>query len=90
MNEVAGTEQRQTACAEFALEKLTRVIGRDRARRVYAEVLVSACLSDLRTADDLYAFGQQLSMRGGFEAAVGGLLGVAAVLRGASGAPRPR
>lgn len=77
--------EQPTVYAELALDTLTRVLGVERARRIYADTLNSAALGELRTADDLYTFAQQLSTRGGFEAAVGGLLSVAAVLRGASG-----
>ena len=77
---------REQTYAELAQEKLTRVLGRDRARRVYVDTLARAGLTDLRTAEDLHAFGCQLSKGDGFEAAIGGLLGVAAVLRGAVGA----
>lgn len=71
----------------FALEKLTRVLGADKGRRVYADVLSEAKLAEVNTPDDLYVFSECLSRRGGFEAAVGAMLGVAAVLRGASGRP---
>jgi hypothetical protein len=88
MTGATHTAQPQPTHADFALEKLTRVLGHDRARRVYADTLTSAGLADVRTADDLHAFGQQLSKQGGFEAAVGGLISVAAILRGATGARR--
>jgi hypothetical protein len=85
MTGVAGVEQRQATLADFALEKLTRVLGGDRAQRIYLETLERSGLSDIRTAEDLDAFGQQLSTRSGFEAAVGEMLSVAAILRGATG-----
>ncbi|MDB4932918.1 MAG: hypothetical protein JWM10_5402 [Myxococcaceae bacterium] len=75
------------ALRDLALAKLTRVLGAERGRRVYDEVLAEAGLAAVGSADDLYAFSACLSRRGGFEAAVGGLLGVAAVLRGASARP---
>jgi len=78
-------EPSHPAHADFALEKLTSVLGGDRAQRIYLETLARSRLTDIRTADDLYAFGQQLSTRGGFEAAVGEMLSVAAILRGAIG-----
>ena len=65
----------------------TRVLGADKGRRVYADVLSEAKLAEVYTPDDLYVFSECLSRRGGFEAAVGAMLGVAAVLRGASGRP---
>jgi hypothetical protein len=76
-----------TALRDLALEKLTRVLGAERGRRVYDDVLAESGLAEVGTADELYAFSEFLSRRGGFEAAVGGLLGVAAVLRGASARP---
>lgn len=74
--------------SELALDKLTRVLGDEKGRRVYGAVLLEAGLREIRTANDLYLFSERLSRHGGFEAAVGGMLGVAAVLRGAS-AHRP-
>ncbi len=73
---------------DLAREKLTRVLGPAKGQRLYEEVLVEAGLAEIVTPDDLYAFSERLSRRGGFEAAVGGMLGVAAVLRGAVVEPR--
>ncbi|HEX8705416.1 MAG TPA: hypothetical protein VF815_41670 [Myxococcaceae bacterium] len=70
--------------AQFALEKLTRVFGPEQAERLFSQMLAATRLTAIRTPDDLYAFGDELSKRGGFEAAAGRLLTVAAVLRGAS------
>jgi hypothetical protein len=69
--------------AEIALEKLTRVFGVEKGRAIYVAALAAAGLIDLRSADDLFAFAAELSRRGGMEGAVGGLLSVASVLRGA-------
>jgi hypothetical protein len=83
-----GDEQSQeTELAQLAREKLTRVLGAARARSVLAQTLAAARLTDIRTPDDLYLFGEQLSTQGGFEAAVGRILTVAAVIRGST---RPR
>jgi hypothetical protein len=71
------------ALRELAMGKLSRILGEDNAARVYDEALRAAGLSVLATADDLHAFAQVLVARGGMEAAIGGLLSVAAVLRGA-------
>jgi len=68
----------------LARTKLSRVLGPEPGARVFAEVLAAARLSRIATPDDLYAFSEALSGRGGFEAAVGAMLGVTAVLRGAS------
>jgi hypothetical protein len=85
MTGAASVEPPPPTHATFALETLTRVLGRERALRIYGDALAAAGLTDIRTADDLHAFGQHLSTCGGFEAAVGGMLSVAAVLRGATG-----
>ncbi len=70
---------------ELAQAKLVRVLGPAQAAQVYAETLAAAGLTAIASADDLYRFATHLSKRGGFAAAVGGLLSVAAVLRGAAG-----
>lgn len=70
--------------AQLAMEKLVRVLGESVAKRVYADTLREASLREIQTADDLYRFGDRLSMKGGFAAAVGALLTVAAVVRGAT------
>lgn len=74
--------------AALALAKLSRVLGPDRGARVFAETLDTARMTTLSSADELYAFAEQLSRRGGIEAAVGGLLSVAAVIRGAAHTPK--
>lgn len=69
---------------QLALDKLQRVLGEAQGRRVFAETLGLARLTELRTPNDLHAFGEQLTRRGGMEAAVGSLLTVAAIVRGAN------
>lgn len=76
-----------TELARLALGKLTRVLGEDGARRAFDAALEEARLTRIDTADDLYAFAETLTAMGGMEGAVGGLLSVAAVLRGASTRP---
>lgn len=71
----------------FALGKLTRVFGETRGARLYQEALQELGQGSLRSADDLQAFARVLGRRGGMEAAVGGLLGVAASVRGARAEP---
>jgi hypothetical protein len=70
--------------AKFAMEKLVRVLGDSLAKRVFADTLREAGLLEIQTADDLYRFGEKLSMKEGFAAAVGALLTVSAVIRGAT------
>ncbi len=72
------------ALEALARSKLSRVLGPELGARVFAEVLAAARLPGIATPDDLYAFSEALSGRGGFEAAVGAMLGVTAVLRGAA------
>jgi hypothetical protein len=84
MTKDRGAPAQEPGLARLALEKLTRVLGAETAQRVYAQTLVAARLTDIQTPDELYVFGEQLSTQGGFEAALGRLLTVAAVIRGAS------
>lgn len=72
---------------ELARSKLARVLGAERGRRVFEEILAEAKLERIASADDLHAFADRLVARGGIEAGVGGLLAVAAVVRGASASP---
>jgi len=69
---------------QLAREKLSRVFGAEQAGHLFTQTLAAAKLTGIRTPDELYAFGDELSKHGGFEAAAGRLLTVAAVLRGAS------
>lgn len=71
----------------FALAKMEKVLGPDRARQVLARTLEEHALA-LRTPEDLLTLSEVMTSYGGFEAAVGAMLGVAAVLRGAT--PRSR
>jgi hypothetical protein len=69
---------------ELALGKLTRVLGESGGQRVFDETLADVGLTKIGSANDLYVFAGALTRRSGFEGAVGGLLSVAAVMRGAS------
>ena len=82
MTEAARSAER--SFSDLAMDKLTRVLGQAPAQRVFAETLGRCGMTAIRSADDLYAFGERLSAEGGFEAAVGAMLTVAAVMRGAS------
>jgi hypothetical protein len=68
----------------LAIGKLTRVLGPERGARVYAETLEASNMKTVTDANDLYVFAESLASRGGIEAAVAGLLSVAAVMRGAA------
>lgn len=72
---------------EVALEKLSNVVGSARAEEVFARTLRDLNLDQLRSADDLYSFAQQVRKLEGFVGAVGALLSVHAVIQGA-GPPR--
>jgi hypothetical protein len=68
----------------LALEKMSAVLGRAQAERLLAQI-TSGLQMELHTADDLHAFAAELTKRGGFEGAVGAMLGVRAVMLGARG-----
>ncbi len=68
---------------QLALTKMTRVLGAERARRLIGEVLADLGI-ELSTADDLALFAAALTKLGGFEGAVGAMLSVSAVMKGAS------
>lgn len=67
---------------QLALEKLGRVLGTARARQLY-DRLVAQHRLEMREMSDLFKLADALGAMGGIEAAVGAMLGVAAVLRGA-------
>ncbi len=71
--------------ARLARERLIRVLGEAQGRAVYESTLREAGLSGIDTPEALYSFGEHLSRQGGIPAAVGSLIIVAAVVRGASG-----
>ena len=71
----------------IAREKLTRVLGATKGATVFDATMLGLGMFDLATADDLYAFSQELTKLGGYEAAVGGLLSVQAAIAGASRRP---
>ncbi len=83
----ANAPGRESAFGELARAKLVKVLGAEQGTRVFEDTLEQMGVSDLATPDELYAFSQQLVALGGMEAAVGALLGVAAVVRGAAGKP---
>lgn len=68
---------------DLALTRMSKVLGPDRARQLMNKLLGELGI-DLRSPDDLLQFADALSRLGGFEGAVGAMLGVTAVLRGAT------
>lgn len=69
---------------DLALEKLTNVLGPDRASAVLRGILAEAGLPHISTPQDLMVFAETLQRRTGVEGAVGSILGFQALLRGAS------
>jgi len=68
---------------QLALDKMSAVLGPIRARHLMARILERLDL-ELRTPRDLMRFAEELTTLGGFEGAVGAMLGVVAVVRGAT------
>ena len=54
---------------------------------MYSATLAELGIESIDSPDVLHAFGEHLATLGGIEAAVGAMLGVAAVVRGAAGRP---
>jgi hypothetical protein len=73
----------QTELYELAMQKVATVLGADRARRLIDGLLHELGIQ-LLTPRDLLALAEAMTRLGGFEGAVGAMLGVAAVMRGAS------
>jgi hypothetical protein len=67
----------------LALEKLSKVLGESKARETMESALQKTGLPTLRSADDLYHFAQELTAMPGFARAIGGMLSLQAVMRGA-------
>ena len=72
-----------TELRRFALSKMANILGPDRARPLLDRLLDELAI-ELRTPQELLQLSERMSQLGGFEAAVGAMLGVAAVLRGAT------
>jgi hypothetical protein len=72
------------ALQELALAKMTAVLGPARAQQLMTRILTEHAI-ELRTPDDLFRFATELGKHGGFEGAVGAMLGVRAVMLGAAG-----
>jgi len=67
---------------QLAYEKLATVLGPYKARVLLEQICAELSL-ELHSAQDLFDFSQSLAKRRGFEGAVGAMLGVTAILRGA-------
>ena len=67
----------------FTLAKMAKVLGDHHARRLLAELLREHDI-ELRSPADLLRLSEVMSKLPGFEGAVGAMLGVAAVMRGAT------
>lgn len=80
----ASQEQHGSEFYQLALGKMAKVLGEARARELLTRLCEEANLT-LATADELFQLAAALSKLGGFEGAVGALLSVQAVMRGARG-----
>jgi hypothetical protein len=71
-------------------DRMIDSLGPERARLCIDETLSATGLRQLRTADDVLTFANNLGLRGGFFEVMAGALRVQAILRGASDATRPK
>jgi hypothetical protein len=71
-----------TELEELALSKLSAVLGAERGRVLLDRMLEKGDFR-LRSPEDLARLGRMLQDLGGFEAALGGMLGVQAAMRSA-------
>lgn len=71
---------------DLAHKKLALVFGEEKARKLVREIAADGGLSEIANAQDLLIFSGALKRRGGFESTVGAMLGLQAVLRGATAA----
>jgi len=69
---------------DLAQSKLALVFGDEKAQRLLREIAADGGLGEISTAQDLLVFSGALKKRGGFESTVGAMLGLQAVLRGAT------
>lgn len=81
MDDTGATELQRLAFA-----KMANVLGPERARTLLERQLEDLKL-ELRTPQDLMRLSEAMTQLGGIEGAVGAMLGVAAVLRGATSSP---
>lgn len=69
---------------DLAHKKLALVFGDEKAKRVLQEIANDGGCGEIVDAEDLLRFSVILKKRGGFESTVGAMLGLQAVLRGAT------
>lgn len=70
---------------EVARAKLVKVLGREQGAQVFDQTLRAMRVETLESPDMLHAFAQHLVRSGGIVGAVGAMLGMMAVMRGAHG-----
>jgi hypothetical protein len=70
---------------EIVLTKLINAMGPDRGRRLMNEVLAKLGLSELKTPNDRFLFGNELIRRGGIGKLLGPSIAMQARLHGAHG-----
>ena len=80
----AQSSERSEGLRQLAFDKMSAVLGPARSGHLLAQILSEHDLQ-LETPDDLHAFAAELTKLGGFEGAVGAMLGVRAVMLGARG-----
>lgn len=73
--------QEDTALGDFAMAKLSRVLGPAVATEEFSAALQAAGLEAVETADDLERLANALRARPGFVATVGAMLAVEAAMR---------
>lgn len=84
----AAVKKPEEDLRQLALGTMERVLGREPAARILARLLDELGVQ-LRSADELMVLSQRMVRLGGFEGAVGAMLGVSAVMRGATPARLP-
>lgn len=76
-----------TELHQLAVQKAAAVLGAERARRLIERLMRQLGIG-LDTPSELLLLSEAMSQLGGFEGAVGAMLGVAAIMRGAAPIPR--
>ena len=71
------------------IDRMVESFGPERAQLCIDETLSASGLSQLRTADEVVVFANNLMQRGGIFGVIGGALRVQAILRGGNDTSRP-